>query len=550
MDQNQKKPSFMDRGTIVAFAIILLFWFGWQKYMEKQHPPVTPESNVAAPIVESKDGNAGKPAINRKDPMAPTAAKADADPANQVAVSETLIPFSNDTWSFEISNRGMGIKDVRLAHFKSRDGQTIQLSSAKEDPSFATGVAPYTQPVFFNIEQTAPDTFVGKATVDGVTLEKTMKIDSQKFTIDTTVRATGLSAAHKGLSTRIADIMNEPKTAKGFFDPTPDFLSWFVRHDDTKTREALHRKDGHTLKADNVTVASLSVHYFAMAIVDQSQLHPRFESVVPANSDIASGNLYYEPSATPETLEVKYTSFAGPKDHTLLRSIDENLGQVVDYGMFSFIAKPILWLLKFLNSMISNWGFSIILLTIIVRLIVLPFNVYSYKSMKVMQKLQPEMNRIRDRYKDKSAEEKLQMNQEIMGLMKTHKANPLGGCLPMLLQLPVFLALYQVLGQSIELYQAPFALWIHDLSVRDPYFVLPVLMGITMFVQQKITPSTMDPAQAKILMWMPVIFSVFMISLPSGLTLYIFVSTLFGIIQQYIFMRDRSATKTVTAAKA
>ena len=252
----------------------------------------------------------------------------------------------------------------------------------------------------------------------------------------------------------------------------------------------------------------------------------------------------------PASFNLNYTTFAGPKSFNTLQTIDEDLTQVIDYGMFSFIAKPILWLLKFLQTFIGNWGLAIIVLTIIVRLIVMPFNVYSYKSMKVMQKLQPEMNRIRERYKDKSAEEKLQMNAEIMGLMKTHKANPLGGCLPMLLQLPVFIALYAVLGQSIELYQAPFGLWIHDLSLRDPFFVLPVLMGITMFVQQKITPSTMDPAQAKIMMWMPVIFAFFMISLPSGLTLYIFVSTLFGIIQQFIFMRDRNAAKTVQAAKA
>jgi YidC/Oxa1 family membrane protein insertase len=239
---------------------------------------------------------------------------------------------------------------------------------------------------------------------------------------------------------------------------------------------------------------------------------------------------------------VKYTAFAGPKSFTELKQIDDDMTPVIDYGMFAVIAKPILWLLRYIYDLIGNWGFAIIILTIIVRGIVMPFNIFSYKSMKVMQKLQPEMAKIRERYKDKSSEEKLQMNQEIMQLMKVNKANPVGSCLPMLLQFPVFLALYQVLGQSIELYRAPFIFWINDLSSRDPYFVLPILMGITMFVNQKITPTTMDPQQAKILMWMPVVFSVFMVSLPSGLTLYIFVSTLFGIIQQYVFMRDRSKT--------
>lgn len=218
--------------------------------------------------------------------------------------------------------------------------------------------------------------------------------------------------------------------------------------------------------------------------------------------------------------------------------------------MFAVIARPILKLLKLIHEGVPNWGLAIILLTIVVRLIVLPFNIYSYRSMKVMQKLQPEMNRVRERYKDLPADQKLQMNQEIMDLMKKHKANPMGGCLPMLLQLPVFLALYQVLGQSIELYRAPFFLWITDLSSKDSYFVLPVLMGGAMFLNQKMTPTTMDPAQAKIMMWMPLIFSFFMISLPSGLTLYIFVSTLFGIGQQYYFVRDRNAVPAATVAKA
>ena len=156
-----------------------------------------------------------------------------------------------------------------------------------------------------------------------------------------------------------------------------------------------------------------------------------------------------------------------------------------------------------------------------------------------MQKIQPLIAELRERYKDKPQ----QLNTEMMDLMRKNKVNPVGGCLPMLLQLPVFFALYQVLGQSIELYKAPFMFWIKDLSAMDPYFVLPVLMGISMYIQQKITPSTMDPMQAKVLQFMPILFSLMMISLPSGLTLYIFVSTFFGIVQQYIFMKDKDDKK-------
>ena len=206
--------------------------------------------------------------------------------------------------------------------------------------------------------------------------------------------------------------------------------------------------------------------------------------------------------------------------------------------MFGWIGRHILTLLKWFYSLVGNWGLAIILLTILVRALVLPFNLMSYKSMKAMQKIQPEMQRIREKYK----EDAQKMNLEVMQLMKTHRVNPLGGCLPMFLQLPIFFALYQVLGQSIELYQAPFVFWIHDLSLKDPFYVLPVLMGITLFLQQKLTPSTLDPAQAKILMFMPLMFTFFMVSLPSGLTLYIFVSGVFGILQQFYFMRDRAKT--------
>jgi YidC/Oxa1 family membrane protein insertase len=195
----------------------------------------------------------------------------------------------------------------------------------------------------------------------------------------------------------------------------------------------------------------------------------------------------------------------------------------------------LLRLLKFLNQFTHNWGVAIILLTLVVRLLVLPFNLMSYRSMKKMQMIQPKLKLLRERYKDDPAA----LNRETMNLMKAEKVNPLGGCLPMFLQMPVFFALYQVLGQSVELYKAPFIFWIQDLSQKDPYYVLPVLLGITLFIQHKITPTTMDPQQAKIMMWMPLIFSLFTLGLPAGLTLYIFISTLFGVIQQQIFMKDK-----------
>jgi len=159
--------------------------------------------------------------------------------------------------------------------------------------------------------------------------------------------------------------------------------------------------------------------------------------------------------------------------------------------------------------------------------------------MKRMQRIQPQIKAIREKLKDNPQE----MNMKVMGLMKENKANPISGCLPMLLQFPIFFAFYRVLGQSIELYQAPFILWLQDLSLKDPFYVLPVLMSIAMFFQMKISPSAMDPMQKKVMMFMPLVFGIFMLGLPSGLTLYIFISTLFGIIQHFILMRDTTLSQ-------
>lgn len=289
-------------------------------------------------------------------------------------------------------------------------------------------------------------------------------------------------------------------------------------------------------KWSKVKVASVGSQYFTQAIVDKSPVMPEVEAHLNHKGRTAQMELKYPILNRAAGLELEYVAFMGPKSHQLLTKIDENLAHVVDFGFFNWIGRHILMLLNWFYGLVGNWGAAIILLTILVRVLVLPFNVYSFKSMKAMQALQPKIQALRERYKD----DQQKANTEMMALMRENKVNPLGGCLPVLLQFPIFIALYQVLGISIELYQAPFALWIHDLSLKDPYYILPVLMGLTMFVQQKITPNTMDPAQAKVLMFMPILFTFFMVGLPSGLTLYMLVSSLFGVSQQMFFMRGSS----------
>ncbi|MBC8207597.1 MAG: membrane protein insertase YidC, partial [Desulfobulbaceae bacterium] len=243
-----------------------------------------------------------------------------------------------------------------------------------------------------------------------------------------------------------------------------------------------------------------------------------------------------------------YRIFYGPKKLSLLQDIGHNLDRSVNFGWFDVIAKPTLWLLNALHGVFKNYGIAIILVTVVFKIIFWPITHKGMKSMKNMQKLQPKMVKIKEKYKNDSAK----MNQEVMNLYRTYKVNPLGGCLPMLLQIPVFFALYKVLLQSIELRHAPFMLWIGDLSAPDrlwigfdiPYLggipVLTLLMGASMFLQQKMTPTTADPTQAKIMMFLPVIFTFMFLNFASGLVLYWFVNNLLAIFQQQVINRQKS----------
>jgi YidC/Oxa1 family membrane protein insertase len=220
--------------------------------------------------------------------------------------------------------------------------------------------------------------------------------------------------------------------------------------------------------------------------------------------------------------------FIGPKDIDILKAQGSSLEQSLDLGWFTVLAKPMLHTLKFFYTYIPNYGVGIIFITIILKIIFFPLTHKSYKSMKEMGKLQPKMAALKEKYKnDRDA-----MNRAVMELYRDHKVNPLGGCLPMLVQIPVFFALYKALMFSIELRHAPFMLWITDLSDKDPYYVTPIIMGATMFIQQKMTPSTMDEMQQKIMLALPVVFTFMFLNFPSGLVLYWLVNNILTIGQQ------------------
>lgn len=249
--------------------------------------------------------------------------------------------------------------------------------------------------------------------------------------------------------------------------------------------------------------------------------------------------------------ELTVSYWLGPKDRTQLLAVSDQLAKSIDLGMFSIIAKGLLWLLEFFHKYVHNWGVAIILLTIVIKAVFWPLTAKSYASMEKMKKLQPMMTAIREKYKDN----KELMNKEVMALYKTYGVNPASGCVPILIQLPVFFGLYQALLTSIELRHAPFImylpftdkLWLADLSAKDPYYITPVIMGLTMFLQQRMSPPATDPTQQKIMMFLPLIFTVLFLGFPSGLVIYWLVNNILSIFQQWLMMRKNRAAARAEA---
>ncbi|WP_419174482.1 membrane protein insertase YidC [Desulfosediminicola sp.] len=305
-------------------------------------------------------------------------------------------------------------------------------------------------------------------------------------------------------------------------------------------------KDGPMTLQGNFDWAGYGSHYFVRAIIPYEGIGTSYHMQGDEELTVTtlSGDLDTLQPGAEKTYS--YGIYYGPKKVKVMEEIGHNLQKAVNFGFFDFIARPTLWLLNFFYGFVHNYGIAIILVTVLFKAVFWPITQKGMKSMKNMQKLQPKMVKIKEKYKD----DPTKMNQEVMGLYKTYKVNPLGGCLPMVLQIPVFFALYKVLLQSIELRHAPFMLWINDLSAPDrlwigfdiPYLhgipVLTLMMGASMFIQQKFTPTTADPTQARILMFLPVIFTFMFLNFASGLVLYWFVNNLLSILQQQLINRE------------
>lgn len=531
MENNQ--GSFLDKNTIIAIVLTIIVWVGWSQYMAKKYPEAENEAlietlagkdstKIDANVKQSIEANLEPSLDQSQKEVAATTINKDVKP----------VVFDFPKLSFTVSPLGMGLNEIILKDYTDREDKNIQLSvSSKTYSNFATKLEGKDELLFFDLKKISETEVIGEGSFEGVTYEKKYKINPETFSIDASLSVKGENTLPQ-FETLITEKANAP-AASSMLSPSMEKQEVIVKHKDGDDREIFNNQEPFLGDFNSVYMASLSSHYFATAVMDMSDVIPNFKSNYDKANETMIGKLIYPSFAGTKSLDLKYKLYFGPKDVSTLQSVNANLSELVDFGMFSFIAEPLLRLMKWFYAFLGNWGLAIIALTVLVRLVVLPFNVMSYKSMSKMQAIQPTLKAVREKYKD----DPVRMNQEVMGIMKQEKVNPAGGCLPMLLQFPIFIALYRVLSESIDLYKAPFGLWITDLSLKDPYYVLPILMGISMFLQQKITPSTMDPQQQKVMAFMPIVFSLLMISLPSGLTLYIFVSTIFGVIQQQLFMK-------------
>jgi YidC/Oxa1 family membrane protein insertase len=522
------KPNenFLDSKTILAILLVGAVWFGWQSYLTKKYPKAaavetTPGANP--PILQKQEAKSETKALEKNDVIA----------QKNLNVKETFIDFESDLYRFRVSNFGMGLSELVLKKFNSRENRPIEMGSTSAGGLFAAISIETGHPIVFEITQKSANIFEGTAEEGGVKINRTIEFNPQYHSFTNKIKVTNTTAKFAGLKIEMNDKKMEGGSSS-FLIPSFEHQEFFTFTNNVEDRiNITSAKENIEKPYAGSSIIAIGSQYFVSALLDKSEVLPEVRvTAVTGDNKIKSQAIYKNLGGKPN-YDIEFISYAGPKSFNELKAIDVELARVVNLGFFSSISKWLLIIMRWFHQFVANWGFAIIALTLLMRILVLPFNLASYKSMKKMQKIQPAIAALREKYK----EDAQAMNKEMMLLMKNEKVNPIGGCLPMLLQMPIFFALYQVIGQSVELYQAPFIFWIHDLTLKDPFYVLPVLMGVTMFIQQKITPTTMDPVQAKVLQFLPIVFALMMVTLPAGLTLYIFVSTLFGVLQQQLFMK-------------
>ncbi len=527
----------MDKKSILAIVLSFMVLYIYQVYVAKTHPQKQPApAQSAATIVEKT----GEKAEGIQSGAAPINAVL---PQQKKTAEYKEIPIETEEYIAVFSSRGAALKSFKLKKYR----QTIDKNSDPIELVNVKAGMPY--PLYlsfdgsdFNIRDDAQY----EARVDGsdstprrliftleypkaVKIEKIYKFYKGDYHFDLEVNVSNLSG--NALSQFSGLVWSQ------FVDPEAPTDSYGRDGPVSLTATNMERDDVKKMTTaktygPNVSWGGFESKYFIAAMIPQNPSLASF-SILKDSRDMLSLNMKLPKSIVPpgQNSSANYSLYLGPKDYSILKSHKVGLEYSIDFGdWLKWLAMPLLITLKFLYSnIVPNYGIAILILTAIIKIIFWPLGNKSYRSMKEMQKLQPKMLELREKYSG----DKNRLSQEMMALYKTHKVNPMGGCLPMVIQIPVFFGLYKTLLYAIELRHTPFFWWIQDLSAKDPYYVTPIVMGATMFLQQKMTPVSGDPTQAKIMLFMPAIFTVMFLNFPSGLVIYWLFNNIISIGQQY-----------------
>ena len=543
----------MDNQRLLIWGVFaLIAFYTWQAWQRDYGPAAVPPAAIQAPAAVSDP--AAPPVEDESLPTLGDESLATTVPAEaeQAVTTASLIRVRTDVLDLTINTRGGTLQGAALLEYpvhKDRPDELVQLLDTggstfgliESGIRGSSGAAEATHLALFAAEQDSyelgdRDELVVPLTwrdSSGVTITKRYVFRRGSYAIGLEQEvANGSDAAWAGADyARIKRYSAEPE--RSMFDVDSYSFSGPIVYNGEKS-EKLKRddllSDGKvTFYATRGWFGSIQ-HHFVRAVVPPAAEEYRYD--VSVSGDVATSSAIGRSAQTvaPGTTRVfPMTLFIGPKLQSQLEDIDDSLKLTVDYGWLTIISQPLFWLLSLVYDYVANWGIAIIAVTFLIKLAFYKLTEASGRSMAKMRNLQPRMKQLQDRYKD----DRQALSQAMMDLYKREKVNPAAGCLPILIQMPFFLAFYWVLLESVEMRQAPFMFWITDLSTRDPYFILPLIMGAGMFLQQKLNPAPTDPVQARVMQLMPVLFTAMFAFFPSGLVLYWVTNTLLSIAQQW-----------------
>ena len=554
---------------LVIFSLSLfMLWDAWQKYT---HPPVPVASQAATPAATASVPTPSSSAL-----PAPSSAVKPVVPGNQPAdVKAEQVTIKTDLFTATVSTLGGDIVGLDLANYKSvtDKDKAFSLFETKHQYLAQSGLIGNNLPnhkTRFVVAKGPRELGADAKTVQlrleavsgGVKVAKIYTFTRGSYLIGVTHEIENGSASDL-TAHAYYQLQRDTETPEGESSTVSTFTGPAIYTEQEKFQKVEFKdvekgKAKFVEKADNGWIAMVQ-HYFVSAWVPEEKLPREFYvRKLDGSSAVAAGVIVPLPAVAAGAKASQTISlFAGPQIQSTLDQLAKPVAEggigakglplVVDYGWLTIVAAPIFWCLEVIHKLIGNWGWAIVVLTILIKLLFFPLSAASYKSMAKMKAVTPRLNALKERYGD----DKQKLNMEMMNLYKSEKINPLGGCLPIVIQIPVFIALYWALLGAVEMRDAPWILWITDLSSKDPYFVLPIIMVATMFIQTKLNPTPPDPIQAKVMLMMPLIFGAMFLFFPAGLVLYWVVNNVLSIAQQWQITRMiESGGKAANDAKA